>query len=124
MTPIDASPAEALSAVLAAMPSTLSANTQLHLLVRQGLDRLPLPGRGATRVRWQALAEVAEHDLSLAKLYEGHTDALAILAELGLPDEARSGDTWGVWASEGPDGRVVFEPQSSNTVTLQGTKHW
>ena len=124
MTPINASPAEALRAVLAATPPTLSANTQLHLLVHQGLDRLPLPGRGATRVRWQALAVVAEHDLSLAKLYEGHTDALAILAELGVPDEARSDDTWGVWASEGRDGRVVLEPQSSHTVTLQGTKHW
>ena len=67
---------------------------------------------------------MAEHDLSLAKLYEGHTDALAILVELGLPDEARRGDTWGVWAAEGPDGRVVFEPQFSTTVTLQGTEHW
>ena len=51
-------------------------------LVRQGLDRLPLPGQGATLQRWQALCAVAEHDLSLAKLYEGHTDALAVMAEV------------------------------------------
>ncbi len=54
----------------------------LQHLVRLGLDRLPMPGSGATRERWQVLAAVAEFDLSLAKLYEGHTDALAILDEL------------------------------------------
>ena len=124
MTETDPSPADKLRNVLAAEPPSVSANAQLRGLVEHGLDRLPMPGRGATRARWQALATVAEHDLSLAKLYEGHTDALAILAELGLPDEARRGDTWGVWAAEGPDGRVVFEPQSATSVTLQGTKHW
>ena len=53
--------------------------TVLRQLVAQGLDTLPLPGRGKTLARWQALASVGAHDLSLAKLYEGHTDALAIL---------------------------------------------
>lgn len=114
----------ALRAVLAAAPSTLAPNVLLCQLIDQGLDRLPLPGGGATRARWQALAAVAEHDLSLAKLYEGHTDALAILAELGLPDDAKRGAGWGVWAAEGPDGRVVIEPQPGNTVLLRGTKHW
>ena len=51
-------------------------------LVADGLDRLPLPGAGNTIERWRALAAAAGHDLSLAKLFEGHTDALAILAEL------------------------------------------
>lgn len=53
-------------------------------LIAAGLDRLPLPGagHGATLERWRCLAVVAGHDLSLLKLYEGHTDALAILAEL------------------------------------------
>ena len=124
MTHADASAAEALRAVLGAAQPNLSASAQLCRLVDQGLDCLPLPGCGATLARWQALAAVAEHDLSLAKLYEGHTDALAILAELGLPDVARRGDTWGVWAAEGPDGRVVLEAQASTTVLLRGTKHW
>jgi len=47
-----------------------------------GLD-LPLPAAGATWARWQALAELAAEDLSLARLAEAHTDAIAILAELG-----------------------------------------
>ena len=45
-----------------------------------GSGRLPLPGSGQTLRRWQALAEVAASDLALAKLFEGHTDALAIMA--------------------------------------------
>ena len=124
MTFSDAPNAKTLRTMLAAAQPSLSAWTQLRQLVEQGLDRLPLPGRGATLARWQALAEVAEHDLSLAKLYEGHTDALAILAELDALGEMRPGDTWGVWAAEGPNGRVVLEPQRDNTVLLRGTKHW
>lgn len=126
---IDApSAADALRAVLAAAPPTLAPSAQLRQLVDLGLDRLPLPGGGATLVRWQALAVAGEHDLSLVKLYEGHTDALAILAELGLPeglpDEAGHGCTWGVWAAEGQGGRVVIESQSGGTLLLRGTKHW
>ena len=112
----------------------------LRDLVRQGLDQLPLPGSGHTLARWRALAAVAEHDLSLAKLYEGHTDALAILAELdgaatdhGVfhkpPERVSPGDetVWGVWASEAPGGRVSFEPATpaaDGAVMLTGLKHW
>ena len=124
MTSDHPSAADALRAVLAAAAPTLAASAQLRELVEQGLDRLPLPGHGATLARWQALAVVGEHDLSLAKLYEGHTDALAILAELGLPADAKRDATWGVWAAEGPAGRVVIESQPGNTVRLHGTKHW
>ena len=44
---------------------------------------MPLPGSGQTRVRWVVLAGLAEEDLSLARLAKDHTDAIAILAELG-----------------------------------------
>ena len=124
MTSDHPSKADALRAVLAAALPTLAASAQLHHLVERGLDRLPLPGHGATLARWQALAAVGEHDLSLAKLYEGHTDALAILAEVGMPDDAKRGNSWGVWAAEGPGGRVVIEPQSDGALRLRGTKHW
>lgn len=112
----------------------------LRDLVRQRLDQLPLPGSGHTLERWRALAAVAEHDLSLAKLYEGHTDALAILAELGgalvdhgtcrkQPQRLSPGGemVWGVWASEAPGGRVSFAPITPATdgaVLLTGVKHW
>lgn len=112
----------------------------LHELVQQGLDHLPLPGIGLTLQRWRALAAVAEHDLSLAKLYEGHTDALAIFDELdsgtgvhataqNRPGTAPLDDNavWGVWASEAPGARVTMQPDRKapdGAVRLQGVKHW
>ena len=51
--------------------------------VKSGRLDLPAPGGGRTRQRWAALAELAGEDLSLARLGEGHADAVAILAELG-----------------------------------------
>ncbi len=96
----------------------------LGRLIAAGLDRLPLPAQGSTLVRWQALAAVAAHDLSLAKLYEGHTDALAILGELGRADLAVEGASWGVWAAEAPQGRMRVVGASGDYVTLSGDKFW
>ena len=78
---------------------------KLHRLVAAGLDRLPMAGAGQTLERWQMLGQVASHDLSLAKLFEGHTDALAILAELGGP-EPEPESLWGTWCAEPPDARL------------------
>ncbi|WP_218043057.1 hypothetical protein [Embleya hyalina] len=74
------------------LPAGTSAETVEHhhrALVREwfvafarahptGLDA---PGGGATRQRWDTLADPAEHDLALGRLAEGHADALAIIAE-------------------------------------------
>jgi len=99
-------------------------------LVRHGYDRLPLPGQGQTLARWRALASVAAHNLSLAKLFEGHTDALAILAEIGSAEQAAEG-TWAVWGAEPPGPRIQVRPISrqerfapGDTVLLSGTKFW
>jgi alkylation response protein AidB-like acyl-CoA dehydrogenase len=99
----------------------------LHALIGARLDRLPLPGHGDTLARWQALAEVAGFDLSLVKLYEGHTDALAILAELGgAPPDA--GTAWAVWAAEPPTARLAAintqDQAASDELVLNGTKAW
>jgi hypothetical protein len=96
----------------------------LRALIDAGLDRLPLPGHGRTDERWRALGAVAAFDLSLVKLYEGHTDALAILAELGdgAPDE---GSAWAVWAAEPPNARLsALGDPGARSVLLQGTKAW
>ncbi|MFJ8981504.1 acyl-CoA dehydrogenase [Streptomyces sp. NPDC102282] len=61
----------------------------------------PLPGSGGTTERFAALRAVAEDDLCLARLVEGHVDATAILAELGGP-AVEPGRRWGVWAAEPP----------------------
>ena len=108
----------------------LSPADQLALLVAQGADRLPLPGHGHTLLRWRALAEVAAHSLSLAKLYEGHTDALAILSELQA-DLATEGLRWAVWCAEPPGERVQATSTAPHAaahagmaVQLSGYKPW
>ena len=90
--------------------------------VESGRLDLPLPGSGRTRERWTALAALAEEDLSLARLGEGHADAVAILAELGGP-EPPPGSRWGVWAAHppGPGLDAVHTPAGWR---LDGTKQY
>ena len=95
----------------------------LDHLVEAGLDTLPRPGTGRTLSRWQRLAAVATHDLSLVKLFEGHTDALAILDELDGPAPS-PGSRWGTWCAEPPDARVRFLAQGGDRLLLDGTKAW
>ncbi|MEO8855635.1 MAG: acyl-CoA dehydrogenase [Burkholderiaceae bacterium] len=115
---------DGLQRALAEAEPADDAATLLQTLIQAGLDRLPLPGGGATLQRWKALALVAGHDLSLAKLYEGHTDARAILHEFDERDALFSGARWGVWASESAQGRVTLHKGESGRVRLYGTKCW
>lgn len=100
---------------------------------------LPLPGAGHTLARWQFLAALAGRDLSLAKIYEAHADALAILAELGprartasdAPFDAAAAITtpsdeaiWAVWAARSPRNEVRFAAREGAQVKLSGTKAW
>jgi alkylation response protein AidB-like acyl-CoA dehydrogenase len=68
---------------------------------------LPTPGSGNTIDRHRALAAVGREDLSLARLAEGHTDALAIIAEAGR--QARADSVYAVWAADGPQSQVRAE---------------
>jgi hypothetical protein len=113
-----------LQAALEAMDTAAPPLAQLRELVAQGLDELPLPASGCTLLRWQALARVGAHDQSLAKLYEGHTDALAILAELGCAPLRPPGSTWGTWAAEAPDGRAELRGMDGVQARLHGAKSW
>lgn len=92
----------------------MTLRTELHALLDAGELDLPYPGEGRTAQRLDRLYALAERDLSLARLVEAHTDALAILHESGRP--AHTG-LYGVWAAEGPslhldggriDGRKAF----------------
>jgi len=95
-------------------------------LVRRWLEAgelaLPPPGAGHTGVRWRKLAAMAEHDVAAGRLAEAHTDALAILAELGgpAPDPRQ---LWGVWAAEAPQAVVTASADGGHAV-LEGTKAW
>lgn len=118
------SPHVHLAAIAQALREPADPGQALRQLVQAGCDQLPLPGSGATLARWQALACVAAADLSLVKLYEGHTDALAILAELGATPLAAPGTRWGVWCAEPPDYRVTLHMNADGRARLQGVKAW
>jgi alkylation response protein AidB-like acyl-CoA dehydrogenase len=90
--------------------------------VDSGRLEVPLPGSGATRDRWAAFADLAGEDLSLARLGEGHADAVAILAELGGP-RPEPGSRWGVWAAN-PPGANVTATRRENGWLLHGTKQY
>ena len=114
----------ATSDPLARLQTQHGAGLSLAHLIEAGIDRLPLPGAGATLARWRVLAAVAAHDLSLVKLFEGHTDALAIQAELGAPLPP-PGSRWGTWCAEPPDARLTLAAERSATqVRLSGSKAW
>lgn len=83
---------------------------------------LPLPGHGDTARRHEALKRWGARDLSFGRIAEAHTDALAILAEAGQP--ARSGSLYGVWASEGPAGRLTYTRSANGDCVLRGTKQF
>lgn len=114
--------AEALSWPAAGYPDSAALGLRLRELRQAGLDRLPFPGSGQTLARLQALAEVGGHDLGLCKLYEGHTDALAIMAELGHP-QLDDSSLWGTWASEPPSARLEVR-NDAGRVVLDGRKAW
>jgi alkylation response protein AidB-like acyl-CoA dehydrogenase len=90
--------------------------------VESGRLDLPLPGGGRTRERWAVLADLAGEDLSLARLAEGHTDALAILAELGAAPPT-AGTRWGVWAAQ-PPGPGLTARRAGGGWRLDGTKQY
>ena len=106
----------------AALPGSLS--SVFRQLMEQSLADLPRPGSGQTLVRWRALADVAAHDLSLVKLFEGHTDALAIQRELEPSMSIPAGTTWGVWAAEPPDARLMVTWSGGKNAVLHGRKSW
>jgi alkylation response protein AidB-like acyl-CoA dehydrogenase len=94
--------------------STTSVETELRALLDGGGLDLSLPGGGHTARRWEALAELGRRDLALARLAEGHVDAVAILAEAGrtpVPDAL-----YGVWAARSGGTGADFDGE-----TLSGT---
>ena len=81
--------------------------------------RLPQPG-GQTASRWAVLSAVAERNLTVARVLEAHSDALAILAEAGAEAPAA---TWGVFAAEAP-GQALEAEKRDGRFILTGTKPW
>jgi hypothetical protein len=108
-------PGWAAPLILAAQSAGEDIDAAMRLAEKYG-RALPLPGGGQTAERWAVLAAVAERNLTLARVLEAHSDALAILAEAGQP--APDG-TWGVFAAEAPRHRV-----DACRSALTGVKPW
>jgi alkylation response protein AidB-like acyl-CoA dehydrogenase len=81
---------------------------------------LPQPGGGQTASRWAVLSAVAQQNLTVARVLEAHSDALAILAEAGAPPPD---GTWGVFAAEAAPHRLEATAGDGGTV-LAGVKPW
>jgi alkylation response protein AidB-like acyl-CoA dehydrogenase len=90
--------------------------------VESGRLDLPLPGSGRTWERWASFADLAEEDLSLARLGEGHADAVAIQGELGGPPPP-PGSLWAVWAAN-PPGPSLEAVKTGSGWRLRGTKQY
>lgn len=95
---------------------------RLRSLLLDGRLSLPLVGAGKTSERHRALAELARHDLTLARVAEAHTDAIAILAE-SSGHEPRHLSLYGVWASDGPASQLQLVPADGGYI-LRGVKQY
>jgi len=92
---------------------------QIRRLLEAGSLDLPHPGCGQTSERHRLLFDIARvWPVSIARIVEGHVDAMSILHEAGRP--AVPGALYGVWASAGThDVHASVDPSG---ITLHGTK--
>ncbi|AHH97943.1 PIG-L family deacetylase [Kutzneria albida] len=94
----------------------------LRAKLAEGALDLPLPGSGATRRRWSELARLGRTDLPLARVAEGHCDAVAILAEADR--KSVPGALYGVWAARsGGTGAVLRGDRLTGTVRFCSGAH-
>lgn len=97
------------------------AGAAAHDLVELGLLALPQPGSGRTRDRFRSLAVLGAGDCVLARLGEGHADAVAILRELSGPAPS-PGDLWSVWAAQPPGSPGLLAEEEAGQWRLRGDK--
>jgi alkylation response protein AidB-like acyl-CoA dehydrogenase len=90
-------------------------------LTRAYAPMLPLPGRGRTAERWATLSALGRANLTSARVFEAHTDAVAILAEAGAVADPEA--TFGVFAAEGP-GEPLRATGGGAHYRLSGVKPW
>jgi alkylation response protein AidB-like acyl-CoA dehydrogenase len=93
-------------------------------LVRTYGAMLPLPGNGNTGRRFALLSRLGQSNLTVARVFEAHTDAIAILAEAGFSDEHAPTTTYGVFAAEGPGEPLRAERRVDGQFQLSGIKPW
>lgn len=98
----------------------MTLGNRIRSLEESGRLDLPPLGGGDTTGRWSALAELARHDVSEARIAEAHVDALQILTEADRGRQA--GCLYGVWASDHPRWRVTASIGADGDLVLHGSK--
>ena len=88
---------------------------QVRAFVRGEGATVPAIAAGNTAGRLRVLRDIARADLSVARLIEGHLDALAILAEAGHEHDPAA--VHAIWASGGPS-----RTRLSSSGALSGVK--
>lgn len=98
----------------------MTAVSVIETMIRDGSLQLPLPGHGHTSERHRRLFDIARrHPVSVARLVEAHTDALAVLAEAAR--EPVAGAIYGVWASNHPNtGVELHRGARADTAPISG----
>ncbi len=99
-----------------------SLEERLRSVRRAEWNSLPLPGHGRTPARHRALMEFGRTDLSLARIAEAHTDAVAIFGALDRVPRPEA--LYGVWASESPRARVIARRTPGGRWQLDGVKQY
>ncbi|MGN6325594.1 acyl-CoA dehydrogenase [Pseudolysinimonas sp.] len=120
LTPVSfvgADPGPLTAAAIAAEPPDI--DEALRFATTAPADAV-VPGGGATRDLWEALASLAAADLGVARAVEPHWDAVAILRQAGRDAPAGA---WGVFAAEGGPDPLLATPGADGW-TLTGTKPW
>lgn len=102
------------------MAEDLTATRKALVAALDEIEPVPLPADGATEQRFAAFAEIGAADLAIARLAEGHLDAVAICAEAGCEEPPGLS---GVWASDPPFGRLTASAVDGGW-RLDGTKLW
>lgn len=88
-----------------------------HTMSAKNNKRTSHSNNSNTLIRWQVLAYVSSLDLTIAKWFESHLDALSILHEVGY-DKAPQG-LWAVWAAEGQPNPICYKKGK-----ISGIKAW
>lgn len=107
---------------------------EMQALRRAGLLAVTLPGepldqqRGHTAELLQLLKTVGQGNLSVGRIYEGHINALHLIAVYGTEHQrkrwyadARAGHLFGVWNTQMADG-VQLHPDTDGSIRVTGSK--
>ena len=77
----------------------------------------------------EVLRHVGRGNLAVGRLFEGHVNALLLIAEFGTPEQqqryaadARAGHLFGVWNTEDPAHGVQLEERGKDGFVLKGAK--